>query len=85
MSRRRSFVPEGLCESFLEGRLAPSFFGSVGDWFSSEYKNVKQDLGITHKAKASTATQENSLLKVTSPNKTAAVSPFHGLQVVRTK
>jgi hypothetical protein len=52
MARRRSFVPEMAMDCRLEGRVVLSFFGSIGDWFSSQYSHVKQDLGITHKAKA---------------------------------
>ncbi len=50
MAKRRRFVPEGPIDASLEERLAPSTFGSIGDWFSSQYNHVKQDLGITHKA-----------------------------------
>jgi hypothetical protein len=52
MARRRSFVPGSPADSSLEGRVVLSFFGDVGNWFSSQYSHVKQDLGITHKAKA---------------------------------
>lgn len=49
MAKRRSFVPECLVSSSLEGRLVLSTFDTIGNWFSSQYSHVKQDLGITHK------------------------------------
>ncbi len=49
MAKRRSFVPECLISSSLEGRLVLSTFDTIGNWFSSQYSHVKQDLGITHK------------------------------------
>ena len=47
MAKRRSFVPACPMNLTLEERLAPS---SIGDWFTSQYNHIKQDLGITHKA-----------------------------------
>jgi hypothetical protein len=68
MARRHSFVPQSPSENALEGRVVlSSFFGSVGNWFNSEYNNVKEDLGITHRpstTKSSTA-DNNSLLRTT--------------------
>jgi hypothetical protein len=68
MARRHSFVPQSPSENALEGRVVlSSFFGSVGDWFNSEYNNVKEDLGITHRpstTRSSTA-DNNSLLRTT--------------------
>jgi hypothetical protein len=88
MARHRSFVPESPIEGTLEGRVAlSSFFGSVGDWFSSEYKNVKEDVGITHRPKSNSSSTEtnNSLLKTVDSGKTIAVSPFHGTHVAKVK
>ena len=46
MARRRSFVPECPSNASLEGRVVLS---SIGDWLSSQYRHVKEDLGISHK------------------------------------
>ena len=46
MAKRRSFVPECPTTASLEGRVVLS---SIGDWFTSQYNHVKEDLGITHK------------------------------------
>ncbi len=71
MVRHGSFVPGNLSDRSLEGRMVLSFFGSVGNWFTSEYNNVKQDLGITHKAHAKLTAaevlQETALVKQAIP------------------
>ena len=46
MAKRRSFVPECPANVSLEGRVVLS---SIGDWFTSQYNHIKEDLGITHK------------------------------------
>ncbi len=63
MSRRRSFVPECTTISSLEGRVSLSVFGSIGNWFSSQYSHVKQDLGITHKHSTNAAAGIEQLWK----------------------
>jgi hypothetical protein len=49
MAKRASFVPESPDASSLEGRVVLSTFGEIGNWFSSQYHEVTNDLGITHK------------------------------------
>jgi hypothetical protein len=51
MAKRSSFVPEALNASSLEGRVVLSTFGDIGNWFSSQYHHVTDDLGITHSKK----------------------------------
>ncbi len=79
MSRRRSFVPGQLTESSLETRVVLSTFGDIGNWFSSQYNHVKQDLGITHKAKShpvSTKTISPILQMIGHPGNPAPASSF---------
>lgn len=52
MAKRRSFVPESPTGASLEGRVVLSTFGEIGNWFSSQYHHVTDDLGITHSKKA---------------------------------
>jgi hypothetical protein len=49
MAKRRSFVPESPMNASLEGRVVLSTLGAIGDWFTSQYNNVKEDLGITQR------------------------------------
>ena len=49
MAKRRAFIPEGPLASSLEVRVVPSTFTSIGNWFSSQYHHVTDDLGISHK------------------------------------
>ncbi len=49
MAKRRRFVPEGPINASLEIRIAPTSLSSIGNWFTSQYNHVKQDLGITKK------------------------------------
>jgi hypothetical protein len=49
MAKRCSFVPESPAGSNLEARVVLSTWGDIGNWFSSEYHDVTNDLGITHK------------------------------------
>ena len=61
MAKRRSFVPECPASSAsLEGRVVLS---SIGDWFTSQYNHVKQDLGITHKSSHNAAAGIEQLWK----------------------
>jgi hypothetical protein len=64
MTRRRSFVPEcPVVSGSLEGRVSLSIFGSIGNWFSSQYSHVKQDLGISHKPNTNAAAGIEQLWK----------------------
>jgi hypothetical protein len=87
MVRRRSFVPEFSTDGTLEGRISLSVFGSIGNWFSSQYNHVKQDLGITHK-KAATASSGIEQLWKESPqlSKPVPASSFiHMAQTAKVK
>ena len=65
--------------AFLEVRVVPSTFGKLGDWFSSQYSHVKQDLGITHKHdnNAAAGIQElwNNSAKLSKPTHTLTTAP----------
>jgi hypothetical protein len=52
MTKRRSFVPECPASASLEGRVVLS---SIGDWFTSQYNHIKEDLGFTHKQNTNAA------------------------------
>jgi hypothetical protein len=76
MARRRSFVPEGPTSTSLEGRVVLS---SIGDWFSSEFNHLKEDLGFTHKASTNAAAGIENLwansAKLSKPTHQAAHHP----------
>jgi phosphoserine aminotransferase len=79
MAKRRSFVPECPDASLLEGRVVLSTFGDIGNWFSSQYHHVTDDLGITHSKKVKNAAAGIEKLQKASqvPAKPAAHSaPF---------
>jgi hypothetical protein len=60
MAKRRSYVPECPASASLEGRVVLS---SIGDWFTSQYNHIKEDLGITHKHSANAAAGIEQLWK----------------------
>jgi hypothetical protein len=60
MAKRRSFVPECPSTASLEGRVVLS---SIGDWFTSQYNHIKEDLGITHKPSTNAAAGIEQLWK----------------------
>ena len=70
------------CNQALEPRVVLSFFGSVGNWFSSQYHHVTQDLGITHKHAATASDGIVQLWKNSAAlSKPVAEPQFHGTHV----
>ncbi len=77
MAKRRSFVPESPAASSLEGRVVLSTFGEIGNWFSSQYHHVTDDLGITHKKATNAASGIEKLWKESAtPTKVTHAKPF---------
>jgi hypothetical protein len=79
MAKRSSFVPESLAASSLEGRVVLSTWGDIGNWFSSQYHNVTNDLGITHKKTENAAAGIEKLRQQSAkatPKPTAHAKPF---------
>ena len=72
MVKRRSFVPQSLDASSLEGRVVLSTFGDIGNWFSSQYHHITDDLGITHKQNGNNAAAGIEKLWVSSAKMTKA-------------
>jgi hypothetical protein len=70
MAKRHAFVPEA-CS--LEGRVTLSTFGDIGNWFSSQYHHVVNDLGISHKKSTSTS---EGILKLQAAS-TKVAKPAH--------
>ncbi len=80
MAKRRSFVPDSLDVSFLEGRVVLSTFGDIGNWFSSQYHHVTDDLGITHSKKVKNAAA--GIEKLQKASQTPAKPAAHSAPLV---
>jgi len=78
MAKRRSFVPECPMDASLEGRVVLS---SIGDWFTSQYNHIKEDLGITHKPSKNAAAGIENMWKnsatLSKPTHTTAAQQHH--------
>ena len=85
-NKRRRFVPEGPINASLEIRIAPS---SIGDWFTSQYNHIKEDLGITHKKSTNAAAGIEQLWKnsatLSKPTHPAAPHPAASHHPAKTK
>jgi hypothetical protein len=78
MAKRRSFIPENPMNASLEGRVVLSALGSIGDWFASQYSNVKQDLGISHRPSKNAAAGILSMWKDSAAlSKPTRTTPAH--------
>jgi hypothetical protein len=77
MANRRAFVPECLGASSLEGRAVPSTFTAIGNWFSSQYHHVTDDLGISHSHSKSTSDGIEKLRQQSAK----AATPAHNAHV----
>jgi hypothetical protein len=80
MAKLRSFVPEGVTSASLEGRVVLSTFSDIGNWFSSQYHHVTQDLGITHKHNTNAAAGIQELWNSSAK----APKPAHGAHAATT-